>query len=90
LLIPITGEHPKGYLFFAGSGKFATVLENPNRPKNAGRADGVFAAFGTWSVDEASKTTTIHIEGSTSQALEGTDRKSTRILNGDDMRVTGP
>jgi hypothetical protein len=87
---PVTGTNPKGYLFYAGSGKFSYVLENPDRPKNAGRGDGMSAGFGTWSVDEGSKTLTVRREGSTNSSLEGIDRKGSIVLNGDVMRITGP
>jgi hypothetical protein len=48
------------------------------------------AGFGTWSVDEGSKTLTIRREGATNSSLEGIDRKGSVVLNGDVMRVTGP
>jgi hypothetical protein len=41
-------------------------------------------------VDEGAKTHTIHVEGSTTSSLEGTDRKVNVILNGDALRLTGP
>src|SRR5215471_19207109 len=62
-LASVVGTNPKGYFFFAGSGKYSIVLENSNRPKGAGRADGMFADFGTWSVDEGAKTATFRSEG---------------------------
>jgi hypothetical protein len=74
-LIPVVGTTPKGYLFFAGSGKFAIVLENNDRPKGSARGDGMFASFGTWSVDEGAKTRTTHTEGAMDSSIEGTDRK---------------
>ena len=89
-LIPTLGASPQGYLFYAGSGKFAIVLENADRPRNAGRSDGVFASFGTWTVDEASKTMTARTEGSMTSSLEGNDRKTSMTINGDIRRVTGP
>jgi hypothetical protein len=86
----VVGTNPKGFLFYAGSGKYAIVLENPDRPKGAGRGDGMFASFGTWTVNEADKTMTAHTEGSMNSSLEGTDRKTSMVLNGDERRVTGP
>jgi hypothetical protein len=87
---PVTGANPKGFLFNAGSGKFAYVLENPDRPRNSGRGDGISAGFGAWSVDEGSKTLTVRREGATNPQFEGIDRKGSIVLNGDVMRVTGP
>jgi hypothetical protein len=89
-LVEVVGTTPKGYLFYAGSGKFAIVLENNDRPKGAGRGDGMFASFGTWTIDEASKTMTAHTEGAMTSSLDGTDRKTSMVLNGDVRRVTGP
>jgi hypothetical protein len=89
-LIPIVGTSPRGYLFYAGSGKFSIVLENPDRPKGSARGGGMYALFGTWSVDEGAKTRTLHTEGSVDSSLEGTDRKSSIVLDRDVMRATGP
>ena len=89
-LIPVIGTTPKGYLFFAGSGKFAIVLENNDRPKGSARGDGMFVSFGTWTVDEGAKTRTTHTEGSTDSSIEGTDRKSSMVIDRDVQRVTGP
>jgi hypothetical protein len=85
----VVGTNPKGYLGLSGSGKFVFVLRNPNRAKNAGRADGMAAAFGSWSVNEADKTLTLHIDGAMDSSAEGTDAKSTISLNGDELRATG-
>jgi hypothetical protein len=84
----ILSTNPKGYLILAGSGKYVFMLSNPNRPKDAGTA-GMAASFGTWSVDEGTKTLTRHVEGSTVANTEGTDVKSTIVINGDEMRATG-
>jgi hypothetical protein len=89
-LAEVIGTSPRGYLFFAGSGRHAIVLENPNRPRGAGRSDGMFASFGTWTVDEVNKTRTLHTEGSMTSSLEGNDRKASVVINGDEQRATGP
>jgi hypothetical protein len=46
------------------------------------------ANFGTWSVDEATKTLTYHIRGSTFPNQAGTDLKSTVTLAGDEWSGT--
>jgi hypothetical protein len=89
-LIPIVGTTPAGYLFLAGSGKFAVVFENSNRPRNSGRGDGIFASFGTWTVDEGARTRSLHTEGSMNSSLEGNDRKADIVLDRDIQRATGP
>jgi hypothetical protein len=84
----IVSATPKGYYILAGSGKYVLIFSNPNRPKDAGTA-GIAASFGTWSVDEASKTLTRHVEGSTAPNSDGTDAaKVTIVINGDELRGT--
>jgi hypothetical protein len=81
----IVSTTPKGYVILAGSGKYNAVFRNPNRPKDAGRADGVNASFGSWSVDEGTKTLTIHVDGAMNSSAEGTEGKSTIVINGDEL-----
>jgi hypothetical protein len=74
-------------MILAASGKYVLVLRNPNRPKDAGRADGMAASYGIWSVDETSKTFTRHVDGDMNLNTEGTDFKSTISINGDELRA---
>jgi hypothetical protein len=53
-------------------------------------AAGLVANFGTWSVNEADKTLTAHVEGALFPNVEGTEGKETVTLTGDEMRFTGP
>ena len=46
------------------------------------------ANFGTWSVDEAAKTLTYHIRGSTYPNQDGTNMESTVRLTGDEWTGT--
>ena len=89
-LAQVVGTSPRGYLFFAGSGRFAIALENPDRPKGSARGDDMFASFGTWTVDEVNKTRTLHTEGSITSSADGTDRKLSFVINRDEQRATGP
>jgi hypothetical protein len=52
-------------------------------------APGVAANFGTWSVNEADKTLTIHFVGALNPANEGTDQKLNISLNGEELKATG-
>jgi hypothetical protein len=66
------GPNPRGILILDASGRYATVRARPDRPKFksssqpttdelvAARAFG--ANFGTWSVSEADKTLTLHVD----------------------------
>ena len=66
------GPNPRGILILDASGRYATVRARPDRPKfkssSQPTADELVAArafganFGTWSVSEADKTLTLHLE----------------------------
>ena len=83
------GTNPKGYLVLAVSGRYFNINRRADRPKTTERtADGFAANTGSWSVNEADKTLTFHIESAMNTEIEGIDAKSTVTLNGDDLRVT--
>ena len=48
---------------------------------------GLQAQFGTWSVDEADKTITLHIDGALFPNVEGTDGKQTVSVSGDEITL---
>jgi hypothetical protein len=50
---------------------------------------GVLANFGTWSVNEANKTITRHVEGAIFPGVEGSDLQASIMLNGDEVRFAG-
>jgi Lipocalin-like domain len=50
-------------------------------------AAGLFAQFGTWSVNEANKTVTLHVDGALFPNIEGTDWATfTPIISGDELK----
>jgi hypothetical protein len=53
-----------------------------------GMGQSTTASFGTWSVDEASKTLIQHVEGNFFGGTEGTDTKLSVNLTGDDLKIT--
>jgi len=74
------GANPKGMMIFDATGNYTQILVRPDLPKyrsndrtqgtpeeQAATLRGSVANFGTWSVDEAAKTLTYHILGSTSR-----------------------
>lgn len=82
------GPHGKGILIFEENGHFAHILTNPDVPKYASNQigkptteeavaaiHGTFAFFGTYSVDEANKSFTFHIDGSSYPNFVGADQK---------------
>jgi hypothetical protein len=84
------------------NGHYATVNALRGRPKfsePARRRDaysaeeykaaamGLQAQFGTWSVNEADKTITYHVDGALFPNVEGTDGKATVSISGDEMTL---
>jgi Lipocalin-like domain len=58
--------------------------------ENQAVVHGTTAQFGTWSVDEGSKTLIVHIDGSLFPNQAGTDSKRSVTLAGDDLKVSNP
>src|SRR6516165_620224 len=66
-------NNPRGIMILAGNGNYAvTVIAGGRKDSNA---PGVATIFGTWSVNDADKTLTLHIVGSYNPANEGRDLK---------------
>jgi hypothetical protein len=96
--------NPKGMLVFDGNGRYSLMIVRSDLPKFAaktsdqGTADenkavlkGLVAHFGTYSVNEADKTLTTHVEGSWFPNLSGNDQK--RIitsLTANELKYTNP
>jgi hypothetical protein len=80
-------NNPRGIMILAGNGNFAVT--NIAGGRKDAEAPGVAAVFGTWSVNEADKTLTVHFVGSLNPANEGTDLKLNISLNGEELKYTG-
>jgi hypothetical protein len=80
-------NNPKGIMILAGNGNYAATIIAGGRKDTD--APGVAAIFGTWSVNEADKTLTIHFVGANNPANEGRDLKLNISLNGEEMKNTG-
>jgi hypothetical protein len=52
-------------------------------------AQGLLANFGTWSVNEAAKTLTTHLEGALFPNVEGSDVNVSVSLIGDELKTVG-
>ena len=85
--INCASNNPRGILILAGNGNYASTTVADGR-KNAD-APGVTANFGTWSVNEADKTLTLHPVGAREPAIEGKDFKMNISLNEGELRTTG-
>jgi lipocalin-like protein len=97
------GASPRGMVILDASGNYTQILVNPDVPKyrsndrTQGTADehaatirGSVANYGTWTVDEAAKTLTYHIVGSTFPNQAGTEMKTVVSLSGDEWTSTIP
>ena len=97
------GANPKGVLILGANGQYAAVTMRPDRPKfkannrlegtpaeNQAVVQGTAASFGTWSVDEASKTLILHFVGNMFPNQDGTESKRAVTLAGDELKVSNP
>src|SRR5437660_4655057 len=97
------GPNPKGILVLAANGQYAQIIVRPDTPKfkvnnrlegtpeeNKAAVHGTTATFGTWSVDEASKTLIVRNEGGMFPNQAGTESKRSVTVAGDQLRVSNP
>lgn len=96
------GPSPKGTYMFDSDGHFAQMLLRSDLPKFKNRAQGTaeqnkavvqgsVAMYGTYSINEADKLLTVHFEGSTFAAFNGTEGKRTILsVTAEELRLTNP
>jgi Lipocalin-like domain len=98
------GPNLKGVFIFTADDRYALVLTRPDLPKIASNdrlkgtpeeyqavVQGSVAHFGTYSVNEAEGTYTLHVESSTFPNYNGTDQiRIVTSLSRDEMKVTNP
>ena len=101
---PNFGPNPKGTMMFDANGRYSAMLMSSSRPKfsagnrskgtpeeNATTVRGSLAYYGTYSVDEASKTLISNVEGSTFPNSEGQQQKRTIIsLTANELKYINP
>jgi Lipocalin-like domain len=103
--VPNFGPNPIGVAMFGADGHFTVAITRAGRPKFAsnnrttGTADenkavvaGSNAFFGSYAVNEADKSLTLRVDGSTYPNLEGTTQKRTitSLTAGDELTWTNP
>jgi hypothetical protein len=101
--VPLYGPNPQGLASFDSNGhyilltarrgqaKFASNNRNEGTPEeNKAVVQGSIAHFGTYTVNEADKTITFHIEASTFPNWDGTEQKRPFTVNGDELKWTTP
>jgi Lipocalin-like domain len=100
----VMGPGAKGLLMFDGKDRFAFVLMSAQRPnfasnnrsqgtdeENKAAVAGSIAYFGSYAVDDASKTLITRIEGSTYPNMEGTEQKRTiTSLTAEELQYVNP
>lgn len=98
------GPNPKGILVFDASGQTVQVIVHPGVPKfkinnrlkgtpeeNTAAVHGTTATFGTFTVDEASKTITVRNVGSMFPGQAGTETKRiVTSVTADELKFTNP
>jgi hypothetical protein len=84
-LVVFGRDRPK--LTGAGTGPVDRTTASADAYKGIGQ--GTVAQFGTWSVDEATKTLTEHSENTFTRVNEGNDAKFSISLTGDELKITG-
>ena len=98
------GPDPKGFITLSADGRYSLQLMRPDIPKIASKdrlsgtaeenravAQGVVSQFGTYSVNEAEGTLTLHVETSSFSNENGTDHE--RIItsiSADKLQWTNP
>jgi hypothetical protein len=100
--VNLWGDNPKGIITFDAGNHFAKMLLRSDLPKTSSRDKGVpaqdraivagsVAFYGTYSVDEATKTINIQYDGSSFAAFNGTNAKRTIVsLTADEVKMINP
>jgi Lipocalin-like domain len=97
------GPNPLGQAMYDANGRVSSIITRSDLPKfasnnrqlgtpeeNAEVVQGSIAYFGTYTVDEAAKTVTYHIESSSFPNWKGIKRISTFKISGDELTFTNP
>jgi hypothetical protein len=97
------GPNPKGQAIYESNGRMSWIITASNLPKfasnnrvtgtpeeNKAAILGSIAYFGTYAVNEADKSYTIQIEGSTFPNWAGTAQKRMVAISGDEFTFSNP
>jgi Lipocalin-like domain len=97
------GPDARGLMILDASGRIAFINMRASLPKFASNnrmngtpeeykavGQGSYAYFGTFTVNEADKSFTVHIDGSTFPNFDGANQKRSFTLAGDELKYTNP
>ena len=100
---PIWGANPKGLLIFTDNGRYSSHIVRSDVPKfaaknrlqgtpdeNKAAVHGSIGTFGTYTVDEATKSFTVRFEASTYPNNTGTEQTRPFAITGDELKITNP
>jgi Lipocalin-like domain len=100
---PTFGANPKGIAVFDPGGRYVFAFTSTSLPKFASNnrmsgtpeehkavIQGSLSHFGTYAVDEAAKSFTLHTDGSSFPNWIGTEQKRPFTISGDDLKWTTP
>ena len=100
---PIWGANPKGLLIFTENGRYSSHIVRADVPKfaaknrlqgtpeeNKAAVHGSIGTFGTYTVDEATKSFTVRFEASTYPNNTGTEQTRAFAITGDELKITNP
>jgi hypothetical protein len=95
------GPNPQGQQTFEPNGRMSLIITRSDLPKfgsnnrqagtseeNKAVVQGSLAYFGTFSVSETDKTITSHVESCTFPNFNGTERKESFSISGDELNIT--
>jgi hypothetical protein len=101
--VPMYGPHPQGLVIFDDNGHYALVNARSDQPKFVSNnrmegtpeeykavVQGSIAHFGRYTVNEADKTISFHIDASTFPNWNGVEQKRPFTLMGDELKWTTP
>jgi hypothetical protein len=101
--IDMYGANPQGQAIYDANGHFSIMFIRSDVPKfastnrqagtpeeNKAAVQGSIAYFGTYSVSEADKVVTYHVEGSTFPNWRGADQKRLFKISGDELTSSNP
>ena len=93
----------KGYVMLDAGGHYMYMVVDMTRNKwnsknrtqttseeYAAAAKGLVAQFGTWSVDESTKTLTRKVEGALNPGLPGVEEKKLVVVSADELKLSDP